>query len=331
MTIFQTPAYLAAYRRAFGRGKTFHRLAVRNGKESGAAWLQTRGKSARRLEWWGAGIHDIGDVRLSDNTVAPLLWTEINDLARKCDGAMLAHIESSSELVNLARESGWNVVEAEPCPVAILASTWDEYLGSLGKNRREQLRRYPKRLAKEFEVKYELATTPEQVITALDDLFRLHGKRWRARGQTGVLATASRQKFHRALCQKLLPQNRLRLWTLRCNGQASCVLLFYLYQDRYSFFIGGFEPDLMRWSVGTCLFSHVLQYAISEGAIEMDFLRGQEDYKYKLGATDRSYVSLQWFAPTARGKLLKRRVALETKAMHKFHLMFSAAHRKNKG
>ncbi|HEX8550445.1 MAG TPA: GNAT family N-acetyltransferase [Abditibacteriaceae bacterium] len=329
MTIFQTPAYLAAYRRAFGAGKTFSRLTTRDGNDWGVAWLQTRGKVVRRLEWWGAGIHDVGGAALSGETGAALLWPKIEAAAHKTDGALLAQIEATSPLVNLARASGWQIVPAEPCPVATLAPTWDEYLAGLGKNRREQLRRYPKRLDKEFKVETELATE-ETVQTALSDLYRLHGKRWRARGQTGVLATPKRQQFHRALCAKLQRQDRLRLWTLRCDGYAVCVLLSYFYDKRYSFFIGGFEPDLMRWSVGTCLFARVLQHAISEGATEFDFLRGQEDYKYKLGAVDRNYVSLSWFAPTSRGKVLQRRIALEAAATHKIHLMFSAAHREPK-
>jgi CelD/BcsL family acetyltransferase involved in cellulose biosynthesis len=326
-TIFQTPAYLAAYRRAFGRGKTFHRLAVHRPDAHGSAWLMTRGKTAPRLEWWGAGIHDIGGAALSGEAAAAPLWAQIETLAHAHAGAHLAQVEADSPLVARARESGWTVLPAEPCPVAQLAPTWDEYLKTLGKNRREQLRRYPKRLEKEFAVEYELAQDEAQLQRAMTDLFALHGKRWRARGQTGVLALPSRQKFHRALCSKLLRQNRLRLWTMRCDGRAACVLLNYFYRGRYAFFIGGFEPELTRWSVGTCLFSRVLQSAIAECATEFDFLRGQEEYKYRLGAVDREYVSLQWFAPRPRGKLLQRRVQLETAAMDKLHHAFGAAHR----
>ena len=329
-TVFQTPAYLAAYRRAFGRGKTFHRLAVHEPDFSGSAALMVRGRSARRLEWWGAGIHDVGGAVLSNEKAAAPLWARIEQLAGTCDGAHLAQIEASSPLIGCAVAAGWQLLPAEPCPVAALAPTWDEYLKDLGKNRREQLRRYPKRLEKEFNVEYELAGTEAQLQSAMTDLFALHGKRWRARGQTGVLALPSRQKFHRALCSKLLRQDRLRLWSLRCNGQPACVLLSYFYRGRYSFFIGGFEPELMRWSVGTCLFSRVLQHAISDGATEFDFLRGQEEYKYRLGAVDREYVSLQWFAPTPRGRLLQRRVAWETAAMDKLHHAFGSAHRETK-
>jgi len=212
--------------------------------------------------------------------------------------------------------------------VLALPASWDEYVKSLGKNMREQIRRYPKRLDKQFQTEYSLARTEAEVQRALDDLFRLHGRRWRARGQTGVLATPRRQKFHREVCARFLRHGWLRLWSLRCNGQTSCVLLSYFYGGRYSFFIGGFEPELMRWSVGTCLFARVLRHAIEEDrAHEFDFLRGEEEYKYRFGAQNHAYKTISLFQSTPRGRLLRRRIEAEKALLQRVHQKFSAAHR----
>lgn len=321
--IFQTPEYREAYRQFFGGGKQFHMLQ----NENASAFLMTHGKTARRLEWWGAGIHDIGGANYENAEAARHLWAQIEERARDCHGAHLAQMPDDDLLIEMARQSGWAVSEAEACPVLTLPATYDEYVRSLGKNMREQIKRYPKRLEKEFKVEYELADSEDAVQNALTDLFKLHGARWRQRGQTGVLATARRQKFHRAVCGAFFHQNYLRLWSLRCNGAPACVLLNYVYGGKYYFFIGGFDPDLMRWSVGTCLFAKVFQHAIEEGATEFDFLRGEEEYKYRYGAVNRGYKTISWFAPNARGQILKRRVQAETNLMHRVHLMFSAAHR----
>ena len=276
-TIFQTSSYLGAYARSFGRGKTFHRLTVPGGR----IWLQSRGRSARRLECWGAGLHDLGAAWTEDESAAPPLFAAVRELAGRHDGAVLSQIAADSPLLGPALAAGWKSTPAETCPVLELPSTYEAYVKSLGKNMRDQIKRYPKRLEKEFQVEYELARTPAQVDAALADLFRLHGKRWRARGQTGVLGLPSRQRFHRAVCHGLLKRDALRLWTLRCNGAPACVLLNYVHRNVYYFFIGGFEPELMRWSVGTCLFARVFETAISEGATSFDFLRGEEEYKYR--------------------------------------------------
>ena len=322
MTVFQSAPYREVYARNFGQGKRFLALDV----PGGSAHLQTRGFAAKRLEWWGQGIADCGGVELSGEAAAPTLWKQIDEIAHAGAGARLEQIDADSPLVELARASGWTVQAAETCPTLVFPATFDEYVSTLGKNMREQIKRYPKRLEKQFDVRYELAQSREEVDVFVDELFLLHGKRWRARGQTGVLALPARRRFHRELCARFFDEGWLRLWRLTCDGRAACVLLSYFWGGKYWFFIGGFEPDLMRWSVGTCLFARVFKGAIDEGATEFDFLRGAEDYKYRFGAVDRSFVSLEWFASTPRGKLLARRVALEAAFKRKMHERFSAAH-----
>jgi CelD/BcsL family acetyltransferase involved in cellulose biosynthesis len=333
-TVFQSVPYLTAYRRFFGAGKKFHRLHgdTNNGHVKGeraTGFLMTRGRTSKRLEFWGAGIHDIGAIEYSDETAARELWHKIEKLAAQHDGAHLAQIDARSPLVEYSKVAGWQVEGAEACPVLEFPSTYAEYVSSLGKNMREQIKRYPKRLEKQFKVEYELAQSEQQVQRALSDLFLLHGKRWRQRGQTGVLVLPRRQQFHRAVCSAFLKRGWLRLWTLRCDGQAACVLLNYFHGGRYYFFIGGFEPELMRWSVGTCLFARVFEHAIGEGAREFDFLRGEEEYKYRFGAVNRDYKTIFTFTGTARGRMLRRRMQMETSFIQKLHERFSAAHRES--
>jgi len=311
-----------AYRRYFGGGKEFHRIRVADGAR---AYLMTRGRTASRVEWWGAGIHDIGGAIYQTPEEAEKIWRRIDQFAKQHHGAQLAQIPGHCLLLQHAVQSGWQVEEAEVCPELALPSTWDEYLKMLGRNMREQMRRYPRRLEKKFSVQYELARDASAVERGLDDLFRLHGKRWRARGQTGVLATPRRQRFHREVCRAFLKRDWLRLWTLRCDGEAVCVLLNYFHGGKYFFFIGGFDPAWSHLSVGTCLFSRVFQHAIEEGAHSFDFLRGAEAYKYRYGAVDQHYKTLTWHSDSARGRLMRRRISLENRVQHHIHERFSAA------
>lgn len=322
MTVFQTTEYRAVYAKYFGKGKRFNSIeTARNG-----IYLQTRGLALRRLEFWGQGIADCGGADISNLDTLDELWNSTRKLARMRSGAVLAQIAATSPVVELARADNWTVENAEVCPVLALPDSFDEYVKSLGKNMREQIKRYPRRLEKQFSVEYELAQTGAQVDEFWNQLVELHGKRWRARGQTGVLALPSRRNFHRAICHEFLANDWLRLWRLKCDGRPACVLLSYFWGGKTWFFIGGFEPELMKWSVGTCLFSRVFRHAIAEGATEFDFLRGAEEYKYRFGAVDREYVNLKWFAGAPRGALLRRRVGIEDTFMRRLHEKFSAAH-----
>ena len=322
MTVFQTAEYRKVYAKLFGHGKRFHAIeTARNG-----VWLQTRGLAVRRLEFWAQSIADCGGAQIENPANLDVLWSSTRKLAQLRSGAVLAQISADSPLVNCARADGWAVESAEVCPVLTLPDSYDDYVKSLGRNMREQIKRFPRRLEKQFSVEYEMAQTPAQVDEFWNQLVELHGKRWRARGQTGVLALPARRNFHRTICHKFLAQDWLRLWRLKCDGRPACVLLNYYWGGKYWFFIGGFEPELMRWSVGTCLFSRVFAHAIEEGAREFDFLRGAEEYKYRFGAVDREYVNLKWFARAPKGALLKRRVGIEAAFMRRLHEKFSAAH-----
>ena len=323
MTVFQSAEYRAVYAQLFGVGKRFNSIeTARNG-----IYLQTSGLAIRRLEFWAQGIADCGGAQIENPENLDALWQSTRKLARLRAGAILAQIAADSPLVEAVRADGWTVENAEVCPVLTLPNSYDSYVKTLGKNMREQIKRYPRRLEKQFKVEYELAQTPQQVDEFWQQLVELHGKRWRARGQTGVLALPSRRRFHRAICHKFLENDWLRLWRLKCDGRPACVLLSYFWGGKYWFFIGGFEPELMRWSVGTCLFSRVFREAIGEGAHAFDFLRGAEEYKYRFGAVDRDYVNLKWFADAPPGALLKRRVRIEEAFMRRLHERFSAAHR----
>ncbi len=320
MTVFQSRAYRDLFRRHFGRGKGFLELLTSDGA---GVWLQSRGGAVRRLEMWGQGIADCGGAQCDDGN-ARALWQLLRGVAGESDGVLLKQVSADSPLVEWARRGGWSVETAEVCPTLPLPGTFESYVKSLGKNMREQIKRYPKRLEKSFAVEAEVARTPAQVTEFLTDLFALHGKRWRARGQTGVLVLPARQRFHRELCADFLARDWLRLWRLRLDGRAACVLLSYFWGGKYWFFIGGFEPELQKWSVGTCLFARAFQEAINEGAQEFDFLRGAEDYKYRFGAVDRAFVDISWFAPTARGALLRRQGALEREFWRRIHARFGA-------
>ncbi len=322
MTVFQTAEYRAVYAKLFGKGKRFNSIETADN----GIYLQTRGLALRRLEFWAQGIADCGGAKVSNLDTLDELWSSTRKLAQMRAGAVLAQISADSPLVPLARADGWTVEPAEVCPVLALPDSFDEYVKSLGKNMREQIKRYPRRLEKQFSVEYELAQTPAQVDEFWNQLVELHGRRWRARGQTGVLALPSRRNFHRYICHKFLANDWLRLWRLKCDGAPACVLLSYFWGGKYWFFIGGFEPELMKWSVGTCLFSRVFAGAIEEGAREFDFLRGAEEYKYRFGAVDRDYVNLKSFAPMPHGALLERRVGIEDALMRRLHEKFSAAH-----
>jgi CelD/BcsL family acetyltransferase involved in cellulose biosynthesis len=79
----------------------------------------------------------------------------------------------------------------------------------------------------------------------------------------------------------------LRLYRLRIAGAVAAVYYGFTWRDRSYAYLGGFDPDLPRLSLGAQTLYHAMREAIAEGCREFHFLRGGEAYKYAWGAEDQ--------------------------------------------
>lgn len=174
----------------------------------------------------------------------------------------------------------------DPCPVLALPGSVAELPGVLPAHLRKNLRYYRRRVEALGEVALETAdgdTWPE----FLEALFRLHTARWRTRGQPGVFCLKRRRAFHRAAVPQLIERGLLRLHGLRVDGVLRGALYALVGHGRAFYYASGFDPALQRYSPGTLLVAHAMEDAIRLGLREFDFLRGQERYKARWGATPR--------------------------------------------
>jgi CelD/BcsL family acetyltransferase involved in cellulose biosynthesis len=121
----------------------------------------------------------------------------------------------------------------------------------------------------------------DELAEAMGSLFDLHQRRWRARMLPGVLGGACVQGFHQDVASRFASRGWLRLHLMRAEGRIVSALYCYCYRDRYYYYLGGFEPNLARYSPGTVLTAHAVRTAIDEGCSIFDFLRGGETYKYR--------------------------------------------------
>lgn len=74
---------------------------------------------------------------------------------------------------------------------------------------------------------------------------------------------------------------------LLADGVPIAAMFQILCQRRTFLYNSGFDPRFREMAPGVVLLSHCIRAAIERGDVEFDFLRGQERYKYDLGAHDR--------------------------------------------
>ncbi len=226
-------------------------------------------------------------------------WRRCEDVQERLDSHRFEQLPGYSPLLHEPLPAGWNEKSGpqESCPVPALNR--HGLAASVAPHQLANLRYYRKRAEKSAEI--EIETTDENnVRQSLVELMRLHSRCWSQRGEAGVLAHPAVAAFHAEATPALLRPAVLRLYVLRIAGRAVAALYGLMHRRRFYCYIGGFDPEYRHLSPGSLLIGHAIERAIAEGALEFDFLRGRESYKYLWGAKDRVIYRRALQPPPAR-------------------------------
>jgi CelD/BcsL family acetyltransferase involved in cellulose biosynthesis len=189
-----------------------------------------------------------------------------------------------------AREmaEGWtlNVEREDVCPVVTLpeGADMDGYLGTLGKKERHEIRRKFRRAEAVGEVRLDDSTDP---LADLDAFIELHQKRW---GDLGLFPDtpggAQSRVFARRLFELHGVDGPLRLTFLTVGGRRVGAGIHFETADGYLYYNAGIDPDARELSPGVLMVYAYVRRALAAGKRRIDFLRGNEPYKYEWGAVD---------------------------------------------
>lgn len=282
VSLFQTWQWASLWWEHFGRGKKAQVLCAVAGEEVvGIAPLYaSRTGMGTCLRWIGTGISDrLGVVAepTHERAVAEAVaaWLETQpcvDLHQMADGSWMARTTESRR---------WLTVWQEKCPYVVLPETWEGYWGSLSKKTRFNIGYAQRQMQRELGA-VEIGTACEQELPeGMESLFDLHTRRWRRRMLPGGFFHPRVRQFHREWAQTAYARGWLRLYLLRVGGIVRATLYVFHYGRRAYYYLGGFDPALARYSMGTVLTAHAIRQAIAEGCVVFDFLRGDEPYKYR--------------------------------------------------
>jgi perosamine synthetase len=196
---------------------------------------------------------------------------------------------------------------------------WEGFLSTRSSNFREQVRRRPRKLAREHDVRYRLVDGSEGLQSELDTLFRLHAARW-TRGRSSFL---SDEAFHRAFAATAARRGWLRLWFLEVEGQPVAALYGFRFAGAESYYQAGRDPAWDGYAPGFVLLTHAIARAAEDGVKEYRLLRGGEDYKYRFANADEGLVTVGLNRGRAAGAALR----LLPAAVPARHALRQAGHR----
>jgi CelD/BcsL family acetyltransferase involved in cellulose biosynthesis len=183
---------------------------------------------------------------------------------------------------------GWtlNVEREDVCPVLTLpdGATFDDYLATLGKKQRHEIRRKIRRAEAVGEVRLTDSAVPP---ADLEQFIDLHQKRW---GDDGLFAATpggeASRLFFRRLFEEFGADGALRLTFLTVGERRIGAGIHFEDENGYLYYNAGVDPGARDLSPGVLMVARYIERALAEGRRRLDFLRGDEPYKYEWGAID---------------------------------------------
>jgi CelD/BcsL family acetyltransferase involved in cellulose biosynthesis len=292
-TPFQSPAWQLAWWRCFGTPELLVLTARAGGELVGLLPLYLlREAGCRKLLPVGVGLSDYIEALAAPGAdgTAERFMREIA-ATPGWDECWLPDLTPGGALAtaSLPRDLAAEMSAARSCPVLRLPGRCREIADLVPRHTSRYLRHARARTAAAGVAMAEMISE-SGLDAALDDLFRLHELRWRARGEAGVCADPPIRAFHKSAAYGLAANGMLRLYRLRIGRTAAAVFYGIAAKRVFYAYLGGFDPALASLRPGAQLIAHAVEQAAAEEALEFDFLRGGEPYKYAWGAADRTKV-----------------------------------------
>lgn len=322
-SIFSTPEWLLPWLAAYGDRCKPLVIAFRDGTGAMIALaplaLTTRRAAMRKLSVLqflgdGSGDSDNLDILAMPGCEREVVSALLDFLAtgqQRWDIASLDTMPADSPIshafmLELQGRRWSQLVERGTCCAVPLPTTWELYLQRISSKEREKIRYLSRRLEKKYCVKYCRCSEPDEVEPRLQQLFKLHAKRWQQNGQPGSFVIPERRAFYRLLSSLLLNRNWLEFWVLELNDKPAAAIYGFTYRGCCYSLQEGFDPAFNTDSVGYVLRAHILRQLTESGIQEYDFLGIVTDSKLRWGAIPGEYLFLTFAHPLTSGDVYIR-------------------------
>lgn len=200
------------------------------------------------------------------------------------------------------------------CPYAVLSSNWELFLQELSANARKDIRRQLRLFDESKDIRYSTVQNKNEVIPAMEKLFRLHTKRWTSSGEEGVFQRKRFNQFHQKISEIFFEKGWLLLSSLSNTHRNIAAHYDYRFSNKIYAYQSGFDPQWENFSAGTVSLALVIRQAISQGIKEFDFLRGDAPYKYKWTNKKRANLQLRIWNKNFKSNFCKNGLSLISRA-----------------
>jgi CelD/BcsL family acetyltransferase involved in cellulose biosynthesis len=211
-----------------------------------------------------------------------------------------------TSLLPAMRMSGFvcTVTEADECPRLTMNSSVEELLRSLNASTRRRLSQAMKAAAEKTIFALHPPTSRADVIATLDELMILHQRRWRKMGYPGLFSKKEFSDFQFAITRAFLPNGWIYIKRAVAEGRTVAARFCFIFNGRFYDYLSGFADDApaAKRRPGMAILLSMMQELFDSNVREIDFLRGDEAYKFELTSTSFKNLNIVSSLPIPRNK-----------------------------
>ena len=287
-TLFQTFEWQKNWWEHFGKGK-FWLLKIKENEEPiGFASFEEKEGILNFLGTnevlGGELVTDYGDI-VAKSGREEECWREIFEFLKFPKDLHFVREESPS--LPVLKKLGAKVEEEDAAPYINLPFSWEDYLLSLPRKKRHELRRKIRRFNG---VGFSQSCLSRDWHGDIGDFFNLFRQSFSPKEN---FLTKEMKDFFQSLGQIFLPQGILELCFLEFEGKKIAATLSFVFKNETLLYNSGFNQEFTSLVPGLILKAQLIKRAIEEGRSRFDFLRGKERYKYDLGGKDQKLYRIR--------------------------------------
>jgi CelD/BcsL family acetyltransferase involved in cellulose biosynthesis len=192
-------------------------------------------------------------------------------------------------LKTISERCGWEYTQQplQHCPFIPLPGDWETYLAGIDKKQRHEVRRKMRRTEQSSRpVRWYIVSDEASLDSEIDAFLNLMAQdAEKERFLTEVMRSQMLAAVHAAF-----KAGWLQLAFMEVDGQKAAGYLNFDYAGHIWVYNSGLNFEYREFSPGWVLLGNLLKWANENKRSAFDFMRGNEDYKYRFGAIDRMVV-----------------------------------------
>jgi len=205
------------------------------------------------------------------------LYDEIDFSNVPEDSIVMRRIVPELRRLNLPIE----VAQTDICPRLKIPASVASFLQEIKPAVRRRFSQAQKAVGELFII--ETVQSAEELQRALNELMLLHQRRWNQLGFPGLFADKRFRSFQVEIAKAFFTNGWLWLKTARNNGTCTAVRLGFVFNNRLYDYLSGFDEHspASKRRPGIALLLDMMEDAIQLKLHTLDFLRGDESYKFE--------------------------------------------------